>query len=41
LNCTAAGARGRIAGRDEARQFMQSGAARREHPAIALRVKAG
>jgi sulfofructose kinase len=41
LNCTAAGARGRIAGRDEARQFMQSGVARREHPAIALRVKAG
>jgi sulfofructose kinase len=41
LNCTAPGARGRIASADEARQFMQSGVARREHPAIAFRVKAG
>jgi sugar/nucleoside kinase (ribokinase family) len=41
LNCTAAGARGRIADRNEARQFMQSSVARREHPAIAPRVKAG
>jgi sulfofructose kinase len=41
LNSTALGARGRIAGVEEARRFMQSGVARREHPAIALRVKAG
>ena len=41
LNCTAPGARGHIAGGEEVRQFMQSGVARREHPAVALRVKAG
>jgi sulfofructose kinase len=41
LNCTAPGARGRIAGGEEVHRFMQSGVARREHPAIALRVKAG
>jgi sugar/nucleoside kinase (ribokinase family) len=39
LNCTAPGARGRIANAREARAFMQSGVARREHPAIALRVR--
>ena len=41
LNCTAAGARGRIAKAGEAREFMRSGVARREQPAIALRVQAG
>ena len=41
LNCTAPGARGRIANAEEARAFMQSGIARREHPAIALKVQAG
>lgn len=41
LNCTAAGARGHIAGVEEARRLMHSGAARREHPAIALKVQAG
>ena len=41
LNCTAPGARGHIAGGEEVRQFMQSGVARREHSAVALRVKAG
>jgi len=41
LNCTAPGARGRIAIAEEAREFMQSGVARREHPAIALKVQAG
>jgi sulfofructose kinase len=41
LNCTAPGARGRIANGEETREFMQSGIARREHPAIALKVRAG
>lgn len=41
LNCTAPGARGRIANAEEARAFMQSGIARREHPAIALKAQAG
>jgi sulfofructose kinase len=41
LNCTAAGARGHIAGIEEARRLVQAGAARREHPAIARRVQAG
>jgi sugar/nucleoside kinase (ribokinase family) len=41
LNCTAAGARGHIAGIDEARRLMQSGAGRRAHPAIAHKVQAG
>ena len=41
LNCTAQGARGRIAKSDEARRLMESGVARREHPAIARRVQAG
>jgi sulfofructose kinase len=41
LNCTAPGARGRIASGEEAGRFMQSGVARREHPALAIRVKAG
>jgi len=41
LNCTAPGARGRIATAREVRQFMHAGVARREHPAVALRVKAG
>jgi len=40
LNCTAEGARGRIAGVEEARQFMQSGIARRPHPSLALRLQA-
>jgi sulfofructose kinase len=39
LNCTAEGARGRIAGVEEARQFMQSGIARRPHPSLALRLQ--
>jgi sugar/nucleoside kinase (ribokinase family) len=39
LNCTAPGARGRIAGVDEARRFMQSGVMRREHPSIALQLQ--
>jgi len=39
LNCTAAGARGHIARFEEALQLMNSGAARREHPAIALKVQ--
>lgn len=38
LNCTAPGARGHIADGDETRRFMQSGVARREHPAIALKL---
>jgi len=41
LNCTAPGARGRIATGEEAGIFMQSGVARREHPAIALKLQAG
>ena len=41
LNCTAAGARGHIAGLEETRQLMQSETPRREHPAIAHKVKAG
>jgi sulfofructose kinase len=41
LNCTAPGARGHIANAEEARRFMQSGIARREHPAIARKVQAG
>jgi sulfofructose kinase len=41
LNCTAQGARGRIATGEEARQLIQSGIARREDPAIARRVQAG
>jgi sugar/nucleoside kinase (ribokinase family) len=41
LNCTAPGARGHIASGEEVSRFMQSGVARREHPAIAIRVKAG
>lgn len=41
LNCTAAGARGNIAGIGDAHRLMQAGVARREHPAIALRVQAG
>jgi sulfofructose kinase len=41
LNCTAQGARGRIARGEEARQLIQSGVARREDPAIARRVQAG
>jgi sulfofructose kinase len=41
LNCTAPGARGRIANAEEARAFMQSGIARREQPAIAIKVQAG
>jgi len=41
LNCTAAGARGRIASAEEVRQFLRAGVARREHPAIASRVEAG
>src|SRR5579863_110949 len=40
LNCTAEGARGRIAGVQEARQFMQSGIARRPHPSLAPRLQA-
>jgi sugar/nucleoside kinase (ribokinase family) len=40
LNCTAEGARGRIAGVLETRQFMQSGIARRPHPSLALRLQA-
>jgi len=39
LNCTAPGARGRIVTAGEARAFMQSGIARREHPAIALKLQ--
>jgi sulfofructose kinase len=39
LNCTAEGARGRIAGLEEIRQFMQSGIARRPHPSLALRLQ--
>jgi sulfofructose kinase len=41
LNCTALGARGCIANREAAREFMQSGATRREHPVIAAKVRAG
>jgi sugar/nucleoside kinase (ribokinase family) len=41
LNCTAPGARGRIANVEEACAFMQSGISRREHAAIALKVQAG
>ena len=40
LNCTAEGARGRIADIREVRQFMQSGIARRQHPSLALRLQA-
>jgi sulfofructose kinase len=40
LNCTAEGARGRIVGVEEARQFMQSGIARRPDPSLALRLQA-
>jgi sulfofructose kinase len=36
LNCTAEGARGRIADLGEVRQFMQSGIARRRHPSLPL-----
>ena len=39
LNCTAEGARGRIAGAGEVRQFMHSGIARRPHPSLALRLQ--
>ncbi len=41
LNCTEAGARGHIARTEEAYQLIHSGSARREHPAIALKVQAG
>jgi sulfofructose kinase len=41
LNCTAPGARGRIANLEEAREFMHSGIARRADPAIAFKVQAG
>ncbi len=41
LNCTAAGARGHIADLAEVHRFLASGVARREHPAIAHKVKAG
>lgn len=41
LNCTAAGARGHIADAAEVRRFLQSGVARREHPTVSLKVKAG
>jgi sugar/nucleoside kinase (ribokinase family) len=40
LNCTAPGARGRIADAEEVRAFLHSGVGRREHPAIALKVRA-
>jgi sulfofructose kinase len=39
LNCTALGARGRVSSADEVRMFMQSGVARRRHPAIALKLQ--
>ncbi len=39
LNCTAPGARGRISPAEDARRFMQSGVARREHPAIASKLQ--
>ena len=40
LNCTAPGARGRIATSEEARGLMQSGVPRRTHPVIALKLPA-
>jgi sugar/nucleoside kinase (ribokinase family) len=40
LNCTAPGARGRIASSEEARGLMQSGVPRRAHPVIALKLRA-
>lgn len=39
LNCTAPGARGHIAGREEVYRFLDSGVARREHAAIAPLVR--
>jgi sugar/nucleoside kinase (ribokinase family) len=39
LNCTAPGARGRIANAEEARVFMRSGISRREDPAVALKLQ--
>lgn len=39
LNCTEAGARGHIAGREEALRFMQAGISRREHPALSLKIQ--
>jgi sulfofructose kinase len=41
LNCTAPGARGRIAGVEEVLRFAQSGMARRSDPAMARRVAPG
>jgi sulfofructose kinase len=41
LNCTAPGARGHIANLEEAWKFLQSGVARRDQPAIALKAQAG
>jgi sulfofructose kinase len=41
LNCTGMGARGAIAGLDEVRELIGSGAMRRSHPEIAGRVEAG
>jgi sugar/nucleoside kinase (ribokinase family) len=41
LNCAAFGARGHIATGEEARALLSSGAPRRHHSALALRVQAG